>query len=188
MIAVWSDAAACRSEDPALFHPEGSTGRWLPVIGRAKAVCRRCPVAEACLEDALASRDPDGIRGGLTEAERASLRRAIVRRGLSAEAVAARVAEARNTVPLPRPSTVREYADRYTVRIFGGHLDWSGPKWPQIDGKAYTPAQILFAADRGRQPQGRVVASCSYRGCIKPSHVTDGAERREAAARFAPAA
>lgn len=188
MTAIWSDAAACRSEDPALFHPDGSTGCWLRVIERAKAVCRRCPVADACLNDALASRDPDSIRGGLTEAERASLRRAIVRRGLSADAVAARVTEARNTVLQPRPSTVREYADRYAVRVFGGHLGWNGPRWPQVDGKPYTPGQLLFAADRGRQPEGRVVASCAYRGCIKPSHVTDGAERREAAARYTPAA
>lgn len=180
MTADWTDSAACRTEDPDLFHPDGDTGPWLRVIGRAKAVCLRCPVADTCLDDALGTRSEPGIRGGLTEAERASLRRAIIRRRLTPEAVAARVAEARSTVQLPKPRTIREYADRYAVRIFGGHLDWNGPKWPQIDGKPYTPAQIVFAADRGRQPEGLVVANCAYRGCIKPSHVTDGAERAAA--------
>jgi len=181
-MTAWSGSAACRTEDPALFHPDGATGPWLRAIARAKAVCRRCPVADACLDDALASRVQDGIRGGLTAAERASLRRAIARHGLSAEAVADRVEVARSTVPQPRPRTIREYADRYAVRVFGGHLGWNGPKWPQIDGKPYTPGQLLFAADRGREPEGNVVANCAHRGCIKPSHVTDAIERGTAPA------
>jgi len=181
-VNAWTDAAACRTEDPDLFHPDGSAG--LRVIEEAKAVCRRCPVADACLQDALDS-GQGGIRGGLTEAERASLQRAIARRGLSEDAVAAQVAQARNGRPASRPRTVREYADRYAVRVFGGHLDWDGPRWPQIDGKPYTPAQILFAADRGRHPEGRVVANCGYNGCIKPSHVTDDAERRTPATALA---
>lgn len=181
-MSAWSDSAACRTVNPDLFHPGGTTGPWLRVIGQAKAICRRCPVAETCLNDALARRDQDGIRGGLTETERASLRRAIVRHRLTAEAIAARVAQARNTVPLPKPRTVREYADRYTVRIFGGHLDWNGPKWPQIDGKPYTPGRLMFTVDRGRQPEGLVVANCAYRGCIKPSHITDAIERQAAPA------
>lgn len=180
MSTTWSTAASCRTEDPDLFQPDGETGPWLQVISQAKAVCRRCPAVDACLNDALASRDQDGIRGGLTAAERASLRRAIIRHRLSAEVVAARVAKARNTVPQPKPRTISEYADRYAVRVFGGHLGWNGPKWPQIDGKPYTPGQLLFVADRGRQPQGHVVANCAYRGCIKPSHVTDGLERHAA--------
>jgi WhiB family redox-sensing transcriptional regulator len=186
-VSAWTDAAACRTEDPNLFHPDGSTGPWLRVIEEAKAVCRSCPVSDTCLQDALDSSE-GGIRGGLTEAERASLQRAIVRRRLTAEAVAARVAQARNGQPAPRPRTVREYADRYGVPVFGGHLGWDGPKWPQIDGNRCTPAQIVFAADRGRHPEGRVVANCGYSGCIKPSHVTDDMERRQAAARYARAA
>ena len=185
MSHTWSEAAACRTEDPDLFHPDGSDGPWLLVIEQAKVVCRRCPVADDCLDDALADRDQDGIRGGLTETQRASLRRAITRHQLTAAAVAARVAQARNTVSLPRPRTIREYADRYAVRVYGGHLGWSGPRWPSFGGKPYTPGQLVFAADRGREPEGNVVANCAHRGCIKPSHVTDGAERRQAVDRHA---
>lgn len=174
------EAAACRTEDPDLFHPDGSTGPWLRVIEQAKAVCRRCPVADACLQDALASRGQEGIRGGLTEAERVSLRRAIVRHRLTAEAVAVRVAKLRSSSPAPKPRTLSEYADRHTVRIFGGHLGWNGPKRPWFEGRSYTPGQVLFAVDRGRPPEGHVVANCAHRGCIKPSHIADDIERRAA--------
>ena len=182
MSPTWSDAAACRDADPDLFDADESTGR-------AKAVCRGCPVADDCLRYALDHRIDEGVLGGLTGQERVSLRRAMVRRRLTAAEVAARVEEARNPQQAaPRPRTIQEHAARHTVRIFGGHLEWVGPKRPWIDGRSYTPLQVLFVADRGRQPEGRVVAGCAHTGCVKPSHITDEAERRFAAARFARAA
>jgi WhiB family redox-sensing transcriptional regulator len=48
-----SDAAAAREE-------------------RAKKVCARCPIRDACLAGALARREPYGVWGGLTTAERNS--------------------------------------------------------------------------------------------------------------------
>lgn len=174
----WSDAA-CGSEDPDLFHLDDAEG-----IERAKAVCRRCPAVDACLRDALSSRIEEGILGGLTGLERASLRRAVSRQRLSAEAVAARAAQARQPSPT-KPRTIREHVERHAVRIFGGHLGWGGPKRPWIGGKSWTPLQLMFAADRGRQPEGRVVADCAHSGCVKPSHITDEPERREAVARAA---
>jgi WhiB family redox-sensing transcriptional regulator len=38
--------------------------------GQAKAICAQCPVREACLEYALATRERDGVWGGATERER----------------------------------------------------------------------------------------------------------------------
>ena len=38
--------------------------------GEAKAICATCPVAEACLEYAIATRQGDGVWGGLTAVER----------------------------------------------------------------------------------------------------------------------
>lgn len=38
--------------------------------GPAKAICAQCPVREACLEYALATRERDGVWGGATERER----------------------------------------------------------------------------------------------------------------------
>jgi WhiB family redox-sensing transcriptional regulator len=66
----WRDASACRREDPDLFAPDGTTGKWVPIIAQAKAICNRCPVRPTCLQWALDTRQESGIWGGLTEDER----------------------------------------------------------------------------------------------------------------------
>jgi hypothetical protein len=79
--------------DPELFFPDSSTespsespdgeaGEPLVAaqVAAAKAVCRRCPVRQRCLEEAL-ERIPYGIAGGLTAGER---RRARAAQGLGA--------------------------------------------------------------------------------------------------------
>ena len=66
----WRQAAACRGLDTAVFFPANEED-----VGPAKAVCERCPVREQCLEWALATRQNDGVWGGLTETERRRLRR-----------------------------------------------------------------------------------------------------------------
>jgi WhiB family redox-sensing transcriptional regulator len=68
----WQLRGACRDEDSSLFfHPEGERGpaRAAREVA-AKAVCARCPVADHCLRHALATREPYGVWGGTTEAER----------------------------------------------------------------------------------------------------------------------
>lgn len=67
--------AACRTEDPELFFPVGTTGRAFDQIQRAKAVCRRCPVAPQCLQWALDTQQDAGVWGGLSEDERRNIRR-----------------------------------------------------------------------------------------------------------------
>jgi WhiB family redox-sensing transcriptional regulator len=73
--------AACREEDPELFFPIGETGPALLQIEEARAVCRRCPVMEACGDWALAAgTDADaGVWGGLSEEERRSIKRRAAR-------------------------------------------------------------------------------------------------------------
>jgi WhiB family redox-sensing transcriptional regulator len=71
----WRDDALCRSEDPELFFPVGSGPAAQATAARAKAVCRRCPVAEPCLDWALATGQDAGVWGGLDEDERRRLRR-----------------------------------------------------------------------------------------------------------------
>lgn len=66
----WHTDAACLGEPTEVFFP----GRGQSTAA-ALALCRRCPVADACLAEALD--DPDlehGIRGGLTAPERRRLR------------------------------------------------------------------------------------------------------------------
>ena len=59
----WRHNAVCRGEDPDLFFPIGNTGPALLQIEEAKAVCRRCPVMEHCLQWALESGQDSGVWG-----------------------------------------------------------------------------------------------------------------------------
>jgi WhiB family transcriptional regulator, redox-sensing transcriptional regulator len=70
----WWNKAACRSADPELFFPIGTTGPALEQIEVAKQVCRRCEVADACLEWALRTGQDAGVWGGLSEVERRTLK------------------------------------------------------------------------------------------------------------------
>jgi WhiB family redox-sensing transcriptional regulator len=76
----WRHNAGCRSEEaPDLFFPIGNTGPALLQIEEAKAVCRRCPVNEQCLQWALESGQDSGVWGGLSEDERRALKRRAAR-------------------------------------------------------------------------------------------------------------
>lgn len=75
----WRYSAVCGEEDPELFFPIGNTGPALLQIEEAKAVCRRCPVRDACLMWALDTNQHDGIWGGLSEDERRAMKRRAAR-------------------------------------------------------------------------------------------------------------
>lgn len=79
----WRADAACRDEDPELFFPLGDTGPALMQIEDAKAVCRSCIVVSECLTWALESGQDSGIWGGMSEAERRTLRRRSTRAGVT---------------------------------------------------------------------------------------------------------
>jgi WhiB family redox-sensing transcriptional regulator len=66
----WQTRGACRDEDPELFQP-------LPgqPSAPAKAVCRRCPVEDACRAWALRTNLRHGVAGGLSAGERETLLR-----------------------------------------------------------------------------------------------------------------
>ena len=68
----WQLEGACRGNDSSLFfHPEGERG---PARSgreaRAKQICAGCPVVEPCRAHALSVREPYGVWGGMSEAER----------------------------------------------------------------------------------------------------------------------
>ena len=71
----WREHAACRSCNPDLFFPAGTTGAALHEIVAAKAVCAQCPVQSQCLRFALRTGQAYGIWGGTTEDERVTMRR-----------------------------------------------------------------------------------------------------------------
>lgn len=76
----WRIKASCRSVDPALFFPIGTTGAALDQIEQAKAVCRSCEAQSACLEFALSTNQESGVWGGTSEEERRKLRKQWVAR------------------------------------------------------------------------------------------------------------
>jgi WhiB family redox-sensing transcriptional regulator len=86
-LETWRDSASCRSVDPDLFFPVGTTGAALQHIAAAKAVCTTCPVQEPCLEFALLTNQDAGVWGGASEEERRVLRRQRARARRAAAAV-----------------------------------------------------------------------------------------------------
>lgn len=84
--ATWRDDAACRSTDPALFFPVGTTGMALDQIDEAKRVCGECPASKLCLEFALLTNQDAGVWGGTSEEERRDIRRARRRAAAAARA------------------------------------------------------------------------------------------------------
>lgn len=68
----WQLHGSCVGMDSAVFfHPSGERGAQRAARAeRAKTICRGCPVLHECREHALATREPYGVWGGLTEEER----------------------------------------------------------------------------------------------------------------------
>jgi len=68
----WQLHAACRGMASTLFFPEdGERVRARTArIARAKLVCARCPALIQCRDFALATAEPHGVWGGLSEDER----------------------------------------------------------------------------------------------------------------------
>ncbi|MEU7891730.1 WhiB family transcriptional regulator [Nonomuraea sp. NPDC049152] len=87
MADPWTDRAACKGQDLALFYgPGDGEDRETPKekerrVQRAKQICRFCPVQAECLEFNLqVSATQHGVAGGLDEDERTSYRRRQLRR------------------------------------------------------------------------------------------------------------
>ncbi|MGW2657382.1 WhiB family transcriptional regulator [Streptomyces sp. NPDC001478] len=79
---TWQAHAVCHSTeynpvDPDIFFPDPDETNK---IAAAKALCGQCPVRRICLDSALEAGTTDGIRGGLTEEERAPLHEKIASR------------------------------------------------------------------------------------------------------------
>ena len=69
----WS-RAACSTADPELFFPISSSGPAVHQAKRAKAICARCEIRQACLDYAIDAGPIQGVWGGMTERERRLLR------------------------------------------------------------------------------------------------------------------
>lgn len=77
------------------------------------------------------------------------------------------------------PWTVERW-DAMTVRVHGGHRRWRGRTTSNgvpIAGKAVTAYQVGFRLLHGREPVGRVLATCSLSRCVEALHRDDEAMR-----------
>jgi WhiB family redox-sensing transcriptional regulator len=69
-VTDWRDKAKC-TKAPELFFPDK---KWDPA-NEAKKICASCDVAVQCLQFALDNDEQDGVWGGMSESDRAKLRR-----------------------------------------------------------------------------------------------------------------
>lgn len=176
----WRAAGLCAAEDPELFHPVGTSSAALLQIEEAKAVCRRCPSIEACLDHALTKPENDGVWGGLSEKERGSIRRAKVR-GRGEDVIAKQKERARR--PPKQPRTMQSIYDDSTTLLYDDHYAWTGPTEVRFQTRKYSPKQLSFTLDRGHYPEGKVLANCGVPRCATGRHLTDAADRAARPAR-----
>ncbi|MFJ3170604.1 WhiB family transcriptional regulator [Streptomyces roseus] len=172
---TWRDDAACIGLG-RLFLPDRvetipSTPQGLRMVAAAKRVCADCPVAEACLADAMAVEGGTdhhgraGVRGGLTPQERTTKARRD-RRG--------------DAEP---PSLLDLYLAR-TEALDDGHARWT-VRTTSIThhGRTYTPRQLAWACAVNRPPQGSLLVACDMPNCVAVEHLTDSVMRRKPRAR-----
>ncbi|NEB92403.1 WhiB family transcriptional regulator [Streptomyces bauhiniae] len=73
---AWRDHAACIGSGDAMFPDQDKTR-----IEWARQICAGCPVTQACLRDAIRTKDNQwGVRADLTPEERQSVKKEINRR------------------------------------------------------------------------------------------------------------
>jgi len=159
----WTKQGPCR-DDPDRMYP----GTLAAEIERAKTVCRGCPVMEQCLQWALETREPYGVWGGTSEADRRAYFR---RRGYHLKNLDSDFEEGAG----PDRTLQSLWAERTLAG--GGHMAWTGSVPVSFQGRVYTPARIGFELDRGRVPVGMVRPTCGVGGCVLPAHLMDQVER-----------
>jgi WhiB family redox-sensing transcriptional regulator len=69
---TWREQAACRTggHDPDLWFPRGYSAPYEAQVEQARAVCRTCPVFQACEQWALGTYLEYGITAAMTPDER----------------------------------------------------------------------------------------------------------------------
>ncbi|WP_239481412.1 WhiB family transcriptional regulator [Streptomyces sp. CS014] len=159
--ADWRDAALCRSHpDPEMWFPKGTDAVSMANEQEAKAVCAGCPALAACRAWAIETRENSGVWGGLSEHERASLRRH------------GRIQ--RKRTPLQAFASIDD-AYRTLTEKAGSHVLWTGGQEVVIGSVRMSPNQVSWRATRKEPPVGRVHKGCKHSRCVR--HLVDQAMR-----------
>lgn len=106
----WQIRAACRGPHATVFFPPQQferKGDRLEREQRAKKICATCSVAAACLDYAIAIREPHGIWGGLNESERRAM--------LPPKPVAVKVQKVQKTEKADKTEKAAKHETRVTV-------------------------------------------------------------------------
>ena len=74
----WKVDAACSGVGISLFFPDESAFVVADEDGNPGKFCFNCPVRQECLNDAVNSREYDGVWGGVNEADRRVLITALI--------------------------------------------------------------------------------------------------------------
>ncbi|MFI5473147.1 WhiB family transcriptional regulator [Streptomyces cacaoi] len=171
----WVLQAACAGANDAMFPDKNSLGNR-----HAKQVCNGCPVAMACLVEALRTGDNEfGVRGGLRPDERRKIARRL--KGNYTDRQALDKAVQRVLYPATAGRSLRDVWEERTYPMPGGHLGFRGGTSVSFQGRSYAVNWVSWQLDRGRQPQGSVRRVCEVAGCVLPLHLADGTERRREA-------
>ncbi|MFD3741620.1 WhiB family transcriptional regulator [Streptomyces sp. NPDC058629] len=157
----WRGSEACRTEDPELFFPKGTDAASMDGADAAVRICRRCPAMEACAEWAIDTRQDHGVWGGLTEQDRAALRRH------------GRIPQKRT--PIQAFASIQD-AYGALAQKDGRHVIWTGGNEVRIGSVRMTPNQVAWRARRRTPPVGRVFTDCDRDGCVR--HLNDQAMRQ----------
>jgi hypothetical protein len=188
--ADWRDEGLCRGRDDDAFFPHPTNATAVQAV---KNVCFGCPAMLRCAQYALTRRIPDGVWGGLSEAQRATLLKKHRDADLTElDTVRAAVYTALRKELNPINSLRDLWEDR-TYPLSGGHIGWQGESGSfSFRGHVLTPKQLAFMVDRGRKAVGIVRRTCEVVECVNPRHIADNQERyqrkkaaEEAAARAA---
>ncbi|MBX9392225.1 hypothetical protein K4749_01090 [Streptomyces sp. TRM72054] len=90
----------------------------------------------------------------------------------------------------PAVLTVEEKWRTFTTPVDGGHLAWTGhlregttPMF-MLRGHNYSARRVAFRIANGREPEGRVLPGCDFRGCVEPNCMEDALMRAQFTAIF----
>ena len=163
----WLTRAACFGLDDAMFPDNNAAD-----IADAKAICRRCPVIEPCLQAALdeegaaAACNRHGIRGGQTPSQR--------RRAYENRLTAAQVLERQRLRTAPTADELRDLYAKHTTPSGDGNVIWTGA-YPVVGLRdmRLTVGKLAFQIGHGRDPEGLALRSCDRDRCVAPGCLTD---------------
>lgn len=165
----WSDDAQCRGLDTEDFFPRGTTGVFLLHIEEAKKVCRACPVAMACAEDAITERIEHGVWGGLDETQRHRILRHTRASDRTGPGLARLIEREWAKNPLAEAYLKRTEQDD------DGHVRWTvQSSTVTVAGCVFTPRQLAFELGHHRAAEGPVWTTCGVSFCVAAEHLADG--------------